>query len=60
VVSDRDLELRRAVLRIEAILRAGRWPTGLELTKRERELLEVALSDARDRAARRGAWAREA
>lgn len=41
--------LRRQVEILEELLRVGRWPSGLELTSHERDVLEHNL--ARDRLA---------
>jgi uncharacterized protein YeaC (DUF1315 family) len=45
--------------RIARILEVGRWPTGRELTARERVLLERTLESCRERLEHRGAWARQ-
>lgn len=49
--------LVESMARIERILELGVWPAGLDVTPRERELLELNLADARDRLAHRGIWA---
>ena len=47
VHTPRETELRRTVEALEAVLRSGRWPSGLELTSGQRAATERNLERER-------------